>query len=44
MTTTDVNQLLKQFKEVQKMMKTFGRMPKGRKAMRGVPTMPGLTR
>ena len=43
-TTTDVNQLLKQFKEVQKMMKTFGRMPKGRKAMRGVPTMPGLTR
>src|SRR3989441_9732258 len=44
LTTTDVNQLLKQFKEVQKMMKTFGRMPKGRKAMRGVPTMPGLTR
>src|SRR5205823_14215883 len=44
MTTTDVNQLLKQCKEVQKMMKTFGRMPKGRKAMRGVPTMPGLTR
>src|SRR5438309_4997529 len=43
-TTTDVNQLLKQFKEVQKMMKTFGRLPKGRKAIRGVPTMPGLTR
>ena len=26
-TTTDVNQLLKQFKEVQKMMKGFGRVP-----------------
>jgi signal recognition particle subunit SRP54 len=40
MTTTDVNQLLKQFKEVQKMMKGFGKMPK---AMRGkVPTLPGL--
>src|SRR5207302_8310335 len=40
MTTTDVNQLLKQFKEVQKMMKGFGKMPK---AMPGkVPTLPGL--
>jgi signal recognition particle subunit SRP54 len=37
MTTTDVNQLLKQFKEMQKMMKTFGKGPKGR-----VPTLPGL--
>ena len=37
MTTTDVNQLLKQFKEVQKMMKTFSRGSKGR-----MPTMPGL--
>jgi len=40
MTTTDVNQLLKQFKEVQKMMKGFGKMPK---AMLGkVPTLPSL--
>src|SRR5438552_16506516 len=30
-TTTDVNQLLKQFKEVQKMMKMFGRGGKGAK-------------
>jgi signal recognition particle subunit SRP54 len=37
MTTTDVNQLLKQFKEMQKMMKTFGKRPKGK-----VPTLPGL--
>ena len=37
MTTTDVNQLLKQFKEMQKMMKSFGKGPKGR-----VPTLPGL--
>ena len=37
MTTTDVNQLLKQFKEMQKMMKTFGKGSKGR-----VPTLPGL--
>jgi signal recognition particle subunit SRP54 len=37
MTTTDVNQLLKQFKEMQKMMKTFGKGPKGR-----VPALPGL--
>jgi signal recognition particle subunit SRP54 len=40
MTTTDVNQLLKQFKEVQKMMKGFGKMPK---SMLGkVPTLPSL--
>ena len=40
MSTTDVNQLLKQFKEVQKMMKGLGKLPK---AMRGkVPTLPGL--
>jgi signal recognition particle subunit SRP54 len=37
MTTTDVNQLLKQFKEMQKMMKSFSKRPKGR-----VPTLPGL--
>ena len=37
MTTTDVNQLLKQFKEMQKMMKSFGKGSKGR-----VPTLPGL--
>jgi signal recognition particle subunit SRP54 len=29
MTTTEVNQLLKQFKEVQKMMKMLGKGPKG---------------
>jgi signal recognition particle subunit SRP54 len=29
MTTTEVNQLLKQFKEVQKMMKMLGNGPKG---------------
>ena len=40
MTTTDVNQLLKQFKEVQKMMKGFGKMPK---SMLGkVPTLPSV--
>ena len=40
MTTTDVNQLLKQFKEVQRMMKGFGKMPK---SMLGkVPTLPSL--
>ena len=40
MTTTDVNQLLKQFKEVQKMMKGFGKMPK---SMLGkVPTLLSL--
>jgi signal recognition particle subunit SRP54 len=37
MTTTDVNQLLKQFKEMRKMMKSFGRGAKGR-----VPSLPGL--
>src|SRR5688572_26582573 len=37
MTTTDVNQLLKQFKEMQKMMKSLGKGSKGR-----VPTLPGL--
>src|SRR5437660_3914888 len=40
MTTTDVNQLLKQFKEVQKMMKGLGKLPK---SMLGkVPTLPSL--
>jgi signal recognition particle subunit SRP54 len=40
MTTTEVNQLLKQFKEMQKMMKSFGRAPK---ALRGrMPAIPGL--
>lgn len=38
-TTTDVNALLKQFKEVQKMMKMLGRMPKGRGR---IPTLPGI--
>jgi signal recognition particle subunit SRP54 len=37
-TTADVNQLLRQFKEVQKMMKVFGKMPKG--ARRMMPTWP----
>ena len=41
-TTTDVNQLLKQFKEVQKMMKTFGRVGKGAKGPNVPPLMPGL--
>jgi len=40
MTTTDVNQLLKQFKEMQKMMKMFG---KGSKGTGRVPTLPGLS-
>src|SRR3954454_18334746 len=40
-TTTDVNQLLKQFKEVQKMMKVFGRGGKGGKGPK-VPMLPGL--
>ena len=35
--SSDVNNLLKQFKEMQKMMKTFGKGSKGR-----VPTLPGL--
>jgi signal recognition particle subunit SRP54 len=39
-TTTDVNQLLKQFKEMQKMMRSFGRAPKRAKGR--VPTLPGL--
>jgi signal recognition particle subunit SRP54 len=39
-TTTDVNHLLKQFKEVQKMMKMFGKGPKGKRAK--VPMLPGL--
>jgi signal recognition particle subunit SRP54 len=33
-TTTEVNQLLKQFKEVQKMMKMFGKGPKGLRGTR----------
>jgi signal recognition particle subunit SRP54 len=37
-TTTDVNQLLKQFKEVQKMMKAFGRMPGAKRGKRMMPT------
>jgi signal recognition particle subunit SRP54 len=42
-TTTDVNQLLKQFKEVQKMMKMFGKGPKGPKGKRAkVPMLPGM--
>ena len=40
MTTTDVNQLLKQFKEMQKMMKMLGKGPKGARGR--VPTLPGL--
>jgi signal recognition particle subunit SRP54 len=34
MTTTDVNQLLKQFKDVQKMMKMIGKGPKGLRGAR----------
>lgn len=49
-TTSEVNLLLKQFKEVQKMMKSFGRLPgmkgkgkgKGRGAMPQLPSLPGL--
>jgi signal recognition particle subunit SRP54 len=40
MTTTDVNQLLKQFKDMQKMMKMLGKGGKGAKGR--VPTLPGL--
>jgi signal recognition particle subunit SRP54 len=39
-TTTDVNQLLKQFRDVQKMMKMLGRVPKG---ARGKTPMPSLS-
>ena len=39
-TTTEVNQLLKQFKDVQKMMKLLGRGAKGAKGK--VPMLPGL--
>jgi signal recognition particle GTPase len=48
MTTTEVNQLLKQFKEVQKMMKMLGKGPKGlrgaKELMSQLPDMggPGL--
>jgi signal recognition particle subunit SRP54 len=42
LTTTDVNQLLKQFKEVQKMMKTLGRIPGMGKKGRKAPMLPGL--
>ncbi len=42
LTTTDVNQLLKQFKEVQKMMKSLGRIPGMGKKGRKVPMLPGL--
>jgi signal recognition particle subunit SRP54 len=43
-TTTEVNQLLKQFKEVQKMMKRFGGMgtKKGKKGPKVPLTLPGL--
>jgi signal recognition particle subunit SRP54 len=46
-TTSEVNQLLKQFKEVQKMMKSFGRLPgmkgKGKtKGLGALPQLPGL--
>ena len=41
-TTTDVNALLKQFKEVQKMMKTLGRLPGMGKRGGKVPMLPGL--
>jgi signal recognition particle subunit SRP54 len=48
--TSEVNQLLKQFKEVQKMMKSFGRFPgmkgkgkaKGLGMPNGLPQLPGL--
>jgi signal recognition particle subunit SRP54 len=49
MTTTEVNQLLKQFKEVQKMMKMLGKGPKGlrgaKELMSQLPDMagPGLS-
>ena len=38
----DVNQLLKQFKEVQKMMKMFGKAPKGKGKKAKVPILPGM--
>jgi signal recognition particle subunit SRP54 len=43
-TTSEVNLLLKQFKDVQKMMKSFGRVPgmkgKGKGGIRGLPKFP----
>jgi signal recognition particle subunit SRP54 len=43
-TTSEVNLLLKQFKDVQKMMKSFGRVPgmkgKGKGGIRGLPKLP----
>lgn len=43
-TTTEVNGLLKQFKEVQKMMKSVGRIPgmKGKGKGQAMPNIPGL--
>jgi signal recognition particle subunit SRP54 len=47
-TTSEVNLLLKQFKEVQKMMKSFGRVPgmkgkgKGKGKLPSFPSLPGL--
>jgi signal recognition particle subunit SRP54 len=48
--TSEVNMLLKQFKEVQKMMKSLGRLPgtkgkgkgKGRGGLPSLPSLPGL--
>ena len=36
-TPSDVNRLVKQFSEMQKMMKRFGVMGKGKKGKRGIP-------
>jgi signal recognition particle subunit SRP54 len=45
-TTAEVNLLLKQFKDVSKMMKRFGGGPKGNKKgkgkRRGLPSLPNL--
>ncbi len=42
-TTSEVNQLLKQFKEVQKMMKSIGRMPAGIGGLKGMKGLPDLS-
>ncbi len=41
-TTSEVNGLLKQFKEVQKMMKSVGRIPGMKGKGKGMPNIPGL--
>jgi signal recognition particle subunit SRP54 len=40
--TTEVNHLLKQFKEMSRMMKRFGGAAKGKKGKKRLPSLPGL--